>query len=90
VASCGLAGSADLPATVFPFILRGVSLIGIDSVHCPMGTRLRIWNKVAREWKPPLLDEIVTECSLQELDEKIDRILAGKMSGRVLVNMQDI
>ncbi|MEZ4598391.1 MAG: oxidoreductase [Syntrophotaleaceae bacterium] len=90
VASCGLAGSADLPTTVFPFILRGVSLLGIDSVHCPMGIRLRLWNKMAREWKPPFLDEIATEVRLEELDEKIDQILAGRLSGRVVVNMQEV
>jgi putative YhdH/YhfP family quinone oxidoreductase len=90
VASCGLAGSADLPMSVFPFILRGVSLLGIDSVHCPMGTRLRIWSKLAKEWKPPLLDEITEECTLYELDDKIEKILAGQLSGRVVVNMQDI
>jgi acrylyl-CoA reductase (NADPH) len=90
VASCGLAGSADLPTTVFPFILRGVSLIGIDSVHCPMGLRLRLWSKMAREWKPPLLEEIATECGLGELDDKVDQILAGQLAGRVVVKMGEV
>lgn len=89
VASCGLAGSSDLSMNVFPFILRGVSLLGIDSVHCPMGTRLRIWNKLAGEWKPPLLDEIARECVLADLQEQAEAMLAGRMFGRLVVNLQE-
>jgi putative YhdH/YhfP family quinone oxidoreductase len=89
VASCGLAGSADLPLNVFPFILRGVSLLGIDSVHCPVGTRLRIWSKLAEGWKPPLLEEIARECALGDLPEQAAAMLDGRTSGRLVVNMQE-
>jgi putative YhdH/YhfP family quinone oxidoreductase len=90
VACCGLTGSSDLPMNVFPFILRGVSLLGIDSVHCPMGTRLRIWGKLAGEWKPPLLDEMASECPLADLPEQAEVMLAGRMFGRLVVNLQNI
>jgi acrylyl-CoA reductase (NADPH) len=90
VASCGLAGSSDLPLNVFPFILRGVSLHGVDSVHCPMGNRLRIWGKLAAEWKPPLLDEMTRECPLVDLPEQAETMLAGRMFGRLVVNMQEV
>ncbi len=90
VASCGLAGSSDLPMNVFPFILRGVSLLGIDSVHCPMGTRLRIWGKLAAEWKPPLLNEMARECPLADLPEQSEAMLAGRMFGRLVVDLRNI
>jgi acrylyl-CoA reductase (NADPH) len=87
VTCCGLVGSADLPVNVFPFILRGVSLLGIDSVLCPMETRRLVWQLLAREWKPARLDAAVTECPLQGLEEHIQSILTGKMRGRVVVNL---
>ncbi|MDD2851149.1 MAG: YhdH/YhfP family quinone oxidoreductase, partial [Desulfuromonadaceae bacterium] len=65
VTCCGLVGSAELPLNVFPFILRGVSLIGIDSVKCPSDLRLQVWEKLAEEWKPEQLYDMVTEVSLE-------------------------
>lgn len=87
VTCCGLVASADLPTTVYPFILRGVSLLGIDSQNCPMATRLRLWQKLAGEWKLAHLDDLVTECSLEGLEVEIERILQGKQRGRVVVNL---
>ena len=88
VTCCGLVGSTDLPMNVYPFILRGVSLIGIDSVNCPDDTRRQVWEKLAGDWKPERLEEMVTEVSLQGLEEKIPAILAGQVRGRVVVKLQ--
>ncbi len=85
VTCCGLVGSTELLLNVFPFILRGVSLIGIDSVKCPVDTRLLVWEKLAGEWKPEQMDNMVTEVSLEGLEEKIQAILQGGLRGRVLV-----
>jgi len=85
VTCCGLVGSTELPINVFPFILRGVSLLGIDSVKCPADTRLQVWEKLAGEWKPEQLHDMVTEVSLEDLEEKIQAILQGGIRGRVLV-----
>jgi len=87
VTACGLVGGADLPLTVYPFILRGVTLAGIDSAMCPMPDRLEIWSHLASDWKPTTLDRIATEIELGELNSWIERILAGKVSGRVLVRV---
>lgn len=87
VSCCGNAASADLPLTVFPFILRSVSLLGVDSALCPMEERLKIWRKLTGEWKPDHLDSIMSECSLDELNEKIELILQGKVRGRVVVDL---
>lgn len=88
VTCCGLTASPQLDVSVFPFILRGVSLLGIDSVECPMPPRVRLWDKLAGEWKLDTLDALTTECALDELSDKIDAILEGKVSGRTLVNLQ--
>lgn len=87
VTCCGLVGSPDLPLNVYPFILRGVSLMGVDSVQVPMGERLPVWEKLAGPWKPAHLMETVTECSLEELDSRIDAILKGQLKGRTLVEI---
>ena len=73
--------------SVFPFILRGVSLLGVDSVEIPMTTRARVWQKLATEWKLDMSGDLITECSLEELNPKIDEILKGGIRGRVLVNL---
>ena len=87
VTCCGLVGSIDLVMNVYPFILRGVSLLGIDSVSCPAGTRLQVWEKLAGEWKPGHLVEVVTEVPLDGLEEKIRTILQGGIRGRVIVKL---
>jgi acrylyl-CoA reductase (NADPH) len=87
VAACGNAMSADLAVSVYPFILRGVSLLGVDSVEVPMSTRLRIWQRLAAEWKLDLAGELIAECSLEELNPKIDQILKGGIRGRVVIDL---
>jgi acrylyl-CoA reductase (NADPH) len=87
VTACGLVGSAELPVNVFPFILRGVSLLGIDSVLCPMETRREVWKRLATEWKPARLEEEATETTLEGLEEHIGAILRGDLRGRVVVKL---
>ena len=87
VTCCGNVASPDLPLTVFPFILRGVSLIGIDSQNCPMEHRLKIWNLLADEWKIPALVSMIEEITMLDLDNKIDLMLQGKHRGRALVRI---
>jgi putative YhdH/YhfP family quinone oxidoreductase len=89
VTCCGLVGSPDLSVNVFPFILRGVSLLGIDSVQCPTQMRRAVWAKLAGEWKPADLERTASECTLQSLEEHIQNILIGKGRGRTLVNLLD-
>jgi putative YhdH/YhfP family quinone oxidoreductase len=86
VAACGNAMSHELNVNVFPFILRGVSLLGVDSVEIPMRARQMAWNKLAGEWSIDV-GSLVTEVSLAELNPKIDEILKGGIRGRVLVNL---
>ncbi len=86
IASIGLAGGHELNTTVMPFILRGVSLLGIDSVSCPYAIRQEIWQRLATDLKPRQLGEIVTRSvSLEELPAAFDEMLAGSVAGRVLV-----
>ena len=87
ITCCGNVASPDLPINVFPFILRGVSLLGIDSQHCPMGLRTKIWEKLAAEWKFEMLDKIYDEIFPDQLDDKIMQMLKGKMKGRIIVNL---
>jgi len=86
VAACGNAMSHELNVNVFPFILRGVSLLGVDSVEIPMRARQMAWSKLAGEWSIDV-GNLVTEVSLEELNPKIDEILKGGVRGRVLVNL---
>lgn len=86
VTSCGNAASHEFSTTVFPFILRGVNLLGIDSVQCPMDLRLKLWDLMASEWKPENLGLNVEEVGLEGLEDKIKEILEGKIIGRTLVN----
>ncbi|MEJ2613621.1 MAG: YhdH/YhfP family quinone oxidoreductase [Ignavibacteriaceae bacterium] len=88
IAACGLTQSFNFNATVYPFILRSVSLIGIDSAACPMETRSRIWNKLSGEWKINTLNYIYEEISLKELEKKINLMLVGKNAGRVIINLE--
>lgn len=90
VTCCGNVASPKLDLTVYPFILRGVSLIGIDSQNCPMEQREIVWKKLAGEWKPDDLLDLCREISLSQLPESIDQILAGKLKGRTVVNIQSI
>ncbi len=87
VTCCGNVASADLPINVFPFILRGVSLYGIDSQHCSMPVRVKVWEKLAGEWKFDMLENIYDEIFSDQLNDKIDAMLKGKLEGRTLVNL---
>jgi len=87
VTCCGNVASADLPINVYPFILRGVSLVGIDSQDAPMNVRKKIWEKMATDWKLSQFELITKEISLDGLDAEIELILQGKQKGRVLVNL---
>jgi acrylyl-CoA reductase (NADPH) len=87
VTCCGNAASPDLSLTVYPFILRGVSLLGIDSAKCPIHVREKIWQKLAGEWRIENLESLVTECKLPELPGFIERMLQGRQKGRVIVNL---
>ncbi|MGK2943603.1 MAG: YhdH/YhfP family quinone oxidoreductase [Desulfuromonadales bacterium] len=86
VTCCGLVGSTELPVNVFPFILRGVSLLGIDSVQCPKKLRQEVWDKLAGEWKIDL-EALVKEVALEDLEDSIQAILKGELRGRVLVKL---
>jgi putative YhdH/YhfP family quinone oxidoreductase len=86
VTCCGLVGSPELPVNVFPFILRGVSLLGIDSVQCPDTLRRQVWDKLGTEWKINL-KSLVTEVTLDNLEKQIEAILKGQLKGRVLVKL---
>jgi putative YhdH/YhfP family quinone oxidoreductase len=87
VTCCGNAASFKLNLTVFPFILRGVSLIGIDSQNYPMTYRRTVWKKLAEEWKPEQIDGLNSEVNLYGINEKIDLMLSGKIKGRVLIKL---
>jgi putative YhdH/YhfP family quinone oxidoreductase len=87
VACCGNAASGDLPLTVYPFILRGVCLIGIDSAGCPMVRREEIWQDLADGWRLRMLDRLTTRISLEQLDQYIEAMLAGKTTGRIVLDL---
>jgi putative YhdH/YhfP family quinone oxidoreductase len=87
VTCCGNVASPDLPINVFPFILRGVSLLGIDSQNCPMEFRSKVWEKLASDWKFDYFEKIYDEISLDQLNDKIERILKGGLTGRTLVKL---
>jgi putative YhdH/YhfP family quinone oxidoreductase len=87
LACCGNAMSSDLAVSVFPFILRGVTLLGVNSVEVPQDNRLLAWKKLAQDWKLELSGAMVSECTLAELSSKIDQILEGKIHGRTVVNL---
>jgi putative YhdH/YhfP family quinone oxidoreductase len=84
-AACGLVGGADLHTTVFPFILRGIDLAGIDSVECPMPQRVRIWSNLAEAWRPAALHELAHEITLRDVSQFVERILQGGVTGRVII-----
>ncbi len=89
VTCCGNVASPELPLTVYPFILRGVTLMGIDSQNCPMPTRVQVWQNLANKWKLPHLDKMTTETTLEGLTEEIDLILQRKHKGRTIVRLPE-
>ncbi|MGN7725291.1 YhdH/YhfP family quinone oxidoreductase [Luteimonas sp. 22616] len=90
VASAGLAATHDLPATVMPFIIRGVSLLGVASAGTARDIRDEVWRRLASDWKPRHLDRICTrEATLEQLPAVFDTMLAGGSMGRTLVNLRE-
>jgi acrylyl-CoA reductase (NADPH) len=87
IASCGLAGGTKLETTVIPFLLRGVSLLGIDSVMCPKDRRKKAWERLARDLPPGLLESMTVSATLKDLSRLGPEILAGKVRGRVVVDV---
>ena len=85
VTACGNIGGAKLETTVFPFILNGVSLKGIDSATCPMEIRQKVWESMATDWKPDDLEDMVNEVDLKGLLSEIEAIMNGQHIGRTIV-----
>ena len=88
VSACGLAQGMDLPSTVMPFILRGVSLLGVDSVMAPMQIRERAWDRLSKDINFEKLEEMIIETSLDQIEKLAQDILEGQVRGRVVVNIQ--
>ncbi|MDD4969664.1 MAG: YhdH/YhfP family quinone oxidoreductase [Paludibacter sp.] len=89
VTTCGSVSSTQLNTTVFPFILRGNTLIGISAQNYPTPLRKNLWEKLATAWKPSNLLDLYTEIKLTDLKSQIEQILGGKLKGRTIVNMLD-
>jgi acrylyl-CoA reductase (NADPH) len=87
VAACGLAQGIDLPATVMPFILRGVALLGVDSVMAPATLRRQAWARLATDLDPALLETMTTEIGMADAIEAAGRLLAGQVRGRIVVRL---
>lgn len=81
LAACGLVGGSDIPASVFPFLLRHVNILGVDSVELPLAEKSRIWSRLADEWRLDLSD-LEEKLTLDQVSDALDRILAGNMVGR--------
>jgi putative YhdH/YhfP family quinone oxidoreductase len=88
VTCCGNVAGADIALTVYPFILRGVTLAGIDSAVAPMSKRQMIWQKIALEWRLDFIETLGHEIGLAELDAHIEAMLAGQLTGRTVINLQ--
>ena len=87
VAACGLAQGFDLPATVMPFILRGVTLAGVDSVNAAIPLRQEAWNNLAKTLKPETFEAVVKKITLSEAIETAGKLLKGEVRGRVVVDV---
>lgn len=88
IASCGLAGGIGLQTTVMPFILRGVSLVGVSSENCPYDLRVNLWQRLAETWKPRHLERIChREIVMDDLPEVFESMLDGESSGRTIVKL---
>ena len=87
VAACGLAQGSDLPSTVMPFILRGVTLAGIDSVYCPLEDRINAWNRLAEDLNLDQLKSMTQTISLSEVINTATNLMEGKTYGRIVVDV---
>ncbi len=88
VAATGMVSSSEFSMSLYPFIIRGVSLFGIYSQGLSMMNRKFLWQKLAKEWRPAGLEILAVDCKLQDLDPEIDRILAGSQRGRVVIDLK--
>ena len=88
VTACGLAGGMDLPTSVAPFILRGVSLVGIDSVMCPLAPRQEAWRRLETDLDRGKIESMISEIGLADVIEAAPRILAGEVRGRIVVKIR--
>ena len=89
LASIGLAAGHTFNTTVMPFILRGVSVLGIDSVNTPMALRQKVWQRLASDLKPRHLDDMCTTVALEQLPGVFDKILKAQARGRTVVKLAD-
>lgn len=87
VTCCGMVTGPNFTSSVFPFILRGVSLLGVDSVECGGDVRQQIWDKIAADWKLDQLETLAKDCTLPTLSDEIDIILQGQQRGRVVITL---
>jgi acrylyl-CoA reductase (NADPH) len=87
VTACGNAAGAQLPLTVFPFILRGVTLTGIDAAWCSIPLRHQSWDRLAGPWKLDCLERIARFIDLDEMPGQVDKILAGRVTGRLAIRL---
>ncbi len=87
VAACGMAAGSDLPVTVYPFILRAVTLAGVDAAWCPLPLRHAAWHRLAGPWKPEMLDRIGQFIDLEEVPHRIGDFFQGKVQGRIAVEI---
>jgi acrylyl-CoA reductase (NADPH) len=86
IAACGLVAGTELKTTVYPFLLRGISLCGAASADCPRDARLRFWDLLADQWKPKHLDTLVSEVNFEGLLESLPKMAEGQVAGRIVVN----
>ena len=87
VAICGLVASANFDVSVLPFILRGVNVLGVDSVELPLVDKARNWQRLAEEWRLPTLEQMTLEIGLEEISETVDSLMSGSVVGRTLVKL---
>lgn len=87
VACCGLVGSPTFNASVFPFILRGVNLLGVDSVNLGLATKTTLWNKLATEWRLPMIDSLGVTIRFSELEDYLQQLIEGRTVGRVVLDL---
>lgn len=85
VTTCGNVAAPTFTSSVYPFILRGVNLLGVDSVQCPMALRTEIWEKLATTWRVPAVEAAAEKVTLENLPSKIEAMLAGRHAGRTVV-----
>lgn len=87
MAACGNVGGGELGTTVFPFILRGVSLLGVDSVAVPIGIRRELWTRLATDLRPAALEQLITKVEFDGLEGALQRMRSGQVSGRLAVRI---